>query len=119
VAPPVGALPIPMIESALQTPLVAAVGIAALLAPNFGAASRAAIALPAVAVRANPECRLASPAATNARTENHFFMNRHRKEGGASKSARNTQSVMSLKEPQQLRLTQRRVGHSTHPSVNR
>jgi hypothetical protein len=73
----VGTLPVAMIEPALQTLLVAAVGSAALPASSLGAAGRAAIALPAVAVRANPEHRLASLAATNSRPENHFCMNRH------------------------------------------
>jgi hypothetical protein len=74
----VRALPVAMIEPALGTLLVAAVSGAVLPAPGFAAASRAAIALPAIAVRANPEHRLASLAATNPRPENHFSMNRHR-----------------------------------------
>jgi hypothetical protein len=74
---PVGALPVAMIEPPFQTPLVAAVGSTALPASSLGAAGRAAIALPTVAVRANPEHRLASLAATNSRPENHFCMNRH------------------------------------------
>jgi hypothetical protein len=78
VALPVGALPVAMIEPALRTLLVPAVSRAMLPEPSFGATSRAAIALPAVAVRANPEDRLASLAATNPRPENHFSMNRHR-----------------------------------------
>ena len=70
-------LPIPMIEPALQTPLVAVVGSTVLPAPGFAAARRTAITLSAIAVRANPEHRLASLAATNARPENYFSMNRH------------------------------------------
>jgi hypothetical protein len=70
-------LPIPVVEPAFRTLLVAAVGHPVLPAPGFGAARRAAIALPAVAVRANPEQRLASLAATSPRPENHFWMNRH------------------------------------------
>jgi len=77
VTSPVRQLAVAMIEPALQTTLVAPVGSAALLASSLRAASRAAIALPAVAVRANPEHRLASLAATNSRPENHFSMNRH------------------------------------------
>ena len=77
VALPVRTLPVPMIEPAFPTPLVAAVGSAVLLAPGFAAAGRTAIALSAVAVRTNPEQRLASLAATNSRPENHFSMNRH------------------------------------------
>src|SRR6266496_6145109 len=73
----VGTLPIPMIEPTLETPLVAAVGSAALPAPGFGATSQTAIALSAVTMRANPEYRLATLAATNPRPENHFCMNRH------------------------------------------
>ena len=74
---PVGPLPVPMIEPAFGTPLVPAVGISALLSSGFQTASRAAIALPAVAVRTNPEHRLASLAAANPLPENHFWRNRH------------------------------------------
>ena len=70
-------LPIPMIEPAFRTPLVAVVGDTVLLPPGFRAASCAAIALPPIAVRANPDHRLASLAAANALPENHFSMNRH------------------------------------------
>ena len=73
----VGTLPVAMIEPPFQTPLVAAVGGAALPAPSFVAASRTARDLSAVAMRANPEHRLASLAPTNSRPENHFCMNRH------------------------------------------
>src|SRR5215467_5459154 len=72
-----------MIEPALQAPLMAAIGRAALSAPRFGAARRTAVALSPVAVRANPEHRLASLAATNPRPENHFSMNRHPPIGAA------------------------------------
>ena len=77
VALPVRTLPVAMIEPAFQALLVAAVGSAVLPAPGFAAATRAAIALPTVAVRANPEHRLASLAATNSRPQHHFSMNRH------------------------------------------
>ena len=77
VALPIRTLPVPMIEPAFPTPLVAVVGSAVLSAPGCAAASRTAIALSAVAVRANPEQRLASLTATNAQPENHFSMNRH------------------------------------------
>ena len=66
-----------MIESAFRALLIAAVGRTVLPAPGFGAASRAAIALPAIAMSTNPEDRLASLAAANALPENHFSMNRH------------------------------------------
>jgi hypothetical protein len=73
----VGTLPVAMIEPPFQTPLVAAVGSAALPPTSLVAASRTAIDLSAVAMRANPEHRLASLAATNSRPKNHFCMNRH------------------------------------------
>jgi len=74
---PVCPLPVPMIEPAFGTPLVAAVGISALLTPGFQSARRAAIALSPITVRANPEHRLASLTAANPLPENHFFLNRH------------------------------------------
>jgi hypothetical protein len=70
-------LPIPVVESAFQTLLMAAVGRPMLPAPGFGAARRAAIALSAIAMGTNPEHRLASLAAANPLPENHFAMNRH------------------------------------------
>jgi hypothetical protein len=70
-------LPIPVVEPAFRTLLIAAVGRPVLPAPSFGAARRAAIALSAIAMCTNPEHRLASLAAANALPENHFSMNRH------------------------------------------
>ena len=70
-------LPIPMIEPAFRTPLVAVVGDTVLPPSGFRAANCAAIALPPIAVRANPEHRLASLAAANSLPENHFALNRH------------------------------------------
>jgi hypothetical protein len=66
-----------MIEPAFGTSLVPAVGISALLASGFQTAIRAAIALPAIAVRTDPEHRLAYLAAANPPPENHFWRNRH------------------------------------------
>jgi hypothetical protein len=74
---PVLLLPIPVVEPAFRTLLIAAIGRPVLPAPGFRAASRAAIALTAIAVSTNPEHRLASPAAANPLPENHFSMNRH------------------------------------------
>ena len=74
---PVGTLPVPMIEPAFEAPLMTTVGSTALLAPGFGAASRTAVALPSIAVRADPEHRLAPLAAANALPENHFSMSLH------------------------------------------
>jgi len=70
-------LAIPVVEPAFETLLIAAVGLPVLPTPGFNAARRAAIALSAVAMCANPEHRLASLAAANALPENHFSMNRH------------------------------------------
>jgi hypothetical protein len=70
-------LPIPVVEPAFGTLLIAAVGRPVLPAPGFAAARRAAIALSAIAMCANPEHRLAPLAAANALPENHFSMNRH------------------------------------------
>jgi hypothetical protein len=66
-----------MIEPPFEAPLMTTVGSTALLAPGFGAASRTAVALASITVRANPEHRLAPLAAANALPENHFSMNRH------------------------------------------
>ena len=70
-------LPVAMIESAFGALLVPAVGGTALLAPGFHAAIRAAIALPPIAVRTNPEQCLALLAVTNSLPENDFAVNRH------------------------------------------
>src|SRR5262249_42623494 len=70
-------LPVPMVQPAFRTALVAAVGSAALLTPGVRTADRAAIPLLAIAVRTNPEHRLASLTAANPLSENHFFLNRH------------------------------------------
>jgi hypothetical protein len=74
---PVRPLPVPMIESPFWTLLVAAVGRPVLPAPRFGAARRAAIALSAIAARANPEHRLTFLVAASPLPQNHFRMNRH------------------------------------------
>jgi hypothetical protein len=73
----VRALPVPMIQPPLRTLLVPAVGGTALQTACFRSASEAAIALPPIAVRTNPEHRLASLAATDPPPENHFSMSRH------------------------------------------
>jgi hypothetical protein len=74
---PVRTLPVSMIEPAFRTPLVPAVGDTVSPPPGFRAASRAAIALTPIAVRTNPEHRLASLAAANPLPENHFALNCH------------------------------------------
>jgi hypothetical protein len=70
-------LPVPVVEPAFRALLIAAVGRPVLPAPRFGAARRAAIALSAIAMRTNPEHRLASLAAANALPENDFSMRLH------------------------------------------
>jgi hypothetical protein len=70
-------LPVPVVELAFQTLLIAPVGCPVLPAPRFGAARRAAIALSAIAMGTNPEHRLASLATANTLPENHFSINRH------------------------------------------
>jgi hypothetical protein len=70
-------LTIPVVEPAFQALLITAVGHPVLPTPGFGAARRAAIALPTIAMATNPEHRLASLAAANPLPENHFSMNRH------------------------------------------
>jgi hypothetical protein len=66
-----------MIQPALRTLLVPPVGSTVLPPPGFAAATRTAIALSAIAVRADPEQRPASLAATNPLPQNDFSMNRH------------------------------------------
>jgi hypothetical protein len=56
---------------------MATVGTALLLAPGFGAAGGAAIALPTITVLTDPEQRVAAAAAANPLPENDFARNRH------------------------------------------
>jgi hypothetical protein len=70
-------LPVPVVETAFRALLIAVVGRPVLPAPGFGAARRAAIALPTITMGTNPEHRLASLAAANPLPENHFSRNRH------------------------------------------
>jgi hypothetical protein len=70
-------LSVTMVQSSFRAPLVAAVGAASLPEPGFRAASGAAIALPAITVRTNPEHRMAATAAANPLPENYFAMSRH------------------------------------------
>lgn len=77
VAAPILLLAVAMVQTSFRTPLVAAVGRAPLPEPGFRAASMAAIALPAITVRTNPEHRVATTAAANPLPENYFAMSRH------------------------------------------
>jgi hypothetical protein len=81
-----------VIEPSLRAALVAAVGAAPLLESRLGAASRAAIALSAVAVLTDPEHRLAFCAAANPLTENRFAMDRHpRRQAGLDNGSQSWQ----------------------------
>lgn len=73
----VGTLPVAMIEPALRTLLVAAVGSTVLSPPGFAAAHLAAIALSAVTMLTDPEHRMTSTAAANSLPQNHFARKRH------------------------------------------
>jgi len=66
-----------MIQPALRTLLIAAVGRTVLPTPGFQAARGAAVALSTIAVRTNPEHCLASLAVTNPLPEYPFSMNCH------------------------------------------
>ena len=70
-------LPVPMVLPTFRTALVTAIGCAALLPSGIGATDLAAIALPAIAARTDPEHRMASLTAANPLPKNHFFVNRH------------------------------------------
>jgi hypothetical protein len=65
-----------MVEPPFRAALMAAVGAAPLLAPRFGTAGDAAIALPSITLLTNPEHRVASAATANSLTENDLAMNR-------------------------------------------
>jgi hypothetical protein len=77
----VGTLPIPMIEPALRTPLVAAVGDTVLSPPGFAATHLAAIALSTITLLTNPEHRMTSTAAANPLPQDHFAGKRHVRRG--------------------------------------
>jgi hypothetical protein len=70
-------LPVAMVQPSFRAPLVPAVRSASLLQPGLSAASRAAIALSAIAVLADPEHLVAFAALANPLPENHFAMSRH------------------------------------------
>ncbi len=74
---PVGALAVAVIESALRALLVPPVGGAPLPAPGSVPAGAAAIAMSAIAMRAEEEQRPALAAEANPLTENRFAVSRH------------------------------------------
>ena len=76
VPPTVIALPVAMIEPAFQALLVSPVGAPALFAPGLRAAWGAAIAVPAITMRAEEKDRMALAAQTHSLKENRFAVNR-------------------------------------------
>ena len=74
---PVSTLPVAMIEPALRTSLVAAVGSTVLSPPGFTAAHRAAIALSAITVLADPEHRMTAAGTANPLSQNQFARKGH------------------------------------------
>ena len=91
------ALPVTMIELSFQASLVPVVGAAALPPPGFHTTGLAAVTLPAVAVAADPENRVASDSRTNALTKDHLAMPIHvRPEAGLDNGDRSWQVRTSL-----------------------
>jgi hypothetical protein len=88
---PVFPLAVAMVESSFRASLVAAVGAAALPEPGFGPAGGTAIALPAIAVPAEPEHRVASRAEANPLTKNDLAMIHARRETGLDNGDRSWQ----------------------------
>lgn len=76
-ARPVLPLAVAMIESAFGTLLMTTIGAAPLIQTGLTPAMQTAIALPAVALRAEEERRLAFTAQTNSQPQLHFALNRH------------------------------------------
>ncbi len=66
-----------MIQPSFRTLLVPAIGITPLLQPALVPTDEAAIALAAVAMRADDEHQVTSTAQTNPLPENHFAGDRH------------------------------------------
>ena len=76
-APAVFPLAVAMIESAFQTPLMAAVGASVLAKSRLAPAGEAAIALSAITVRTEKERCAAIAGQANPQPQNHFARNRH------------------------------------------
>ncbi len=84
-AMPVGALPVAMIEPPFFAPLMPPVGVAPLLKAGLPAALRTAIAMPAVAVRADVENDVAVRPAARPLPEIRVLVShrrRHRRRAG-------------------------------------
>ena len=76
-APPIVTLAVAMIQSPFRARLMSAIGGTALPPPRCCAASRTAIALPAVTVRTNEEQHVAGAAQTEPRPQNRLAMYSH------------------------------------------
>ena len=119
----VGTLPVAMIEPALRTLLVAAVGSTVLSPPGFTAAHRAAIALSAITVLTDPEHRMTSTAAAKPLPQNHFARKRHaRRRRRLDNGSRSWQVRTSLMRGDLLRVARpgpcrcKRPGPNTPPA---
>jgi len=86
-APAVVALAVPVIQPALEAALMAAVGFTALPEAGRSAARLAAVALPAVTVRADEEQSIAIAAQTKPRKKNRSAVFRHAPSGRALTTA--------------------------------
>jgi hypothetical protein len=89
-------LAVPVVETPFRAPLMAAVGAAVLLPTCFGAATRATVALPAITMSADPEHRIASPAATNALPEKPIAWGHVLPETGLDNGSRSWQVSTSI-----------------------
>jgi len=122
----VSTLPIAMIEPALRTPLVAAVGSTVLSPPGLPAAHWAAIALTAITVLTDPEHHMTSTAAANPLPQNHFARKRHaRPRRGLDNGSQSWQVRTSLLRGDLLRVARpgpcrcKRRGPNTPPPSRR
>jgi len=70
--PPIGSLPVPLIESSFRSFSVAEICGSSLLAARFGAAMIATILLATIATAAEPEYGVTSSPAANPLAENNF-----------------------------------------------
>jgi hypothetical protein len=75
--PPVLTLPVAMIQQSFRTLLMPTIGTSPLAEPGLLAAGLAAIALPAVTMRAQKEHRAAFAEQANAQPEDRLAMSRH------------------------------------------
>ena len=70
-------LPVPVVQPSLRTLLVTAIGATTLVTPRPITAGTAAIAVSAITVRADQECRATLGSRTKPLSQNHFCVFRH------------------------------------------